>query len=54
MAPPAMEMSVGLDRGHKVTKLPKKVKPSQRKGAKSKRVKVIREVIREVSDTENP
>merc|ERR1712099_50599 len=49
MAPPAMEMCVGLDKGHKVTKLPKRVKPSQRKGAKSKRVKIIREVIREVA-----
>merc|ERR1712124_153561 len=48
-APPPMEMAVGLDKGHKVTKLPKRVKPSQRKGVQSKRVKFIRDIIREVS-----
>ncbi|XP_063676306.1 large ribosomal subunit protein eL36-like [Bolinopsis microptera] len=46
---PQMEMSVGLEKGHKVTKLPKRAKPSQRKGHRSKRVKFIRDVIREVS-----
>ena len=46
---PQMEMAVGLDKGHKVTKLPKRQKPSQRKGHRSKRVKFIRDVIREVS-----
>ena len=45
---PQMEMSVGLEKGHKVTKLPKRAKPSQRKGHRSKRVKFIRDVIREV------
>merc|ERR1712173_115180 len=45
----AMEMGVGLDRGHKVTKLKPAAKPSQRKGNKSKRVKFIRDVIREVA-----
>ena len=51
MAPPAMEMVVGLDKGHKVTKLPKREKPSARKGNKNKRVKFVRDVIREVSST---
>ena len=46
---PAMEMVVGLNKGHKVTKLPKRSKPSQRKGHRSKRVKFIRDVVREVS-----
>lgn len=49
MAPPAMEMAVGLKKGHKVTKNAKKPRPAQRKGASSKRVKFIRDLIREVT-----
>ena len=48
MTPPPMELCVGLDKGHKVTKLPKRERPSQRKGNRSKRVKLIRDVVREV------
>ena len=43
-----MELCIGLDKGHKVTKLPKREKPSHRKGKRSKRVKLIRDVVREV------
>ena len=47
MAP--TEMAVGLKKGHKVTKNVQKPKPSRRKGAGNKRVKFIRDLVREVT-----
>jgi len=42
-------LSVGLNKGYSVTKRTLKVKPSQKKGALGKRVKFIRDVVREVA-----
>ncbi|XP_057300568.1 60S ribosomal protein L36-like [Hydractinia symbiolongicarpus] len=42
------EMSVGLNKGHKVTKNTLKPKVSRRKGHLNKRVKFIRDVVQEV------
>merc|ERR1711915_383496 len=47
MAP--TEMAVGLKKGHRVTKNVQKPKPSRRKGAANKRVRFIRDLIREVT-----
>ncbi|WP_395239508.1 hypothetical protein, partial [Salmonella sp. s54412] len=47
--PPQMEMAVGLKKGHKVTKNAMKPKPSRRKGTTNKRVKFIRDLVREVT-----
>eukprot|EP00591_Stephanopyxis_turris_P002562 CAMPEP_0195516814 /NCGR_PEP_ID=MMETSP0794_2-20130614/8831_1 /TAXON_ID=515487 /ORGANISM="Stephanopyxis turris, Strain CCMP 815" /LENGTH=105 /DNA_ID=CAMNT_0040645503 /DNA_START=44 /DNA_END=361 /DNA_ORIENTATION=+ len=41
-------LAVGASRGHKVTKFERKAKQSRRAGRTSKRVKVIRSIIREV------
>ncbi|CAH3022520.1 unnamed protein product [Porites evermanni] len=43
-----LEMAVGLHKGHKTTKTVQKPKPSRRKGASNKRVKFIRDLVREV------
>merc|ERR1712198_151101 len=45
---PKLEMAVGLQKGHKVTKNVTKPKPSRRKGARNNRVKFIRDLVREV------
>merc|ERR1719378_1080144 len=42
-------MAVGLKKGHRVTKNVQKPKPSRRKGVANKRVKFIRDLIREVT-----
>ncbi|XP_020603186.1 60S ribosomal protein L36-like [Orbicella faveolata] len=42
------EMAVGLHKGHKTTKTVQKPKPSRRKGVGNKRVKFIRDLVREV------
>ncbi|KAK9866285.1 hypothetical protein WJX84_003674 [Apatococcus fuscideae] len=42
-------LAVGFNKGHVVTPLEKKPRPSQRKGGLSKRVKFIREVVRDVA-----
>merc|ERR550514_2678945 len=41
-------MAAGMDKGHVVTKLALKPKPSYRKGKLNKRVKFVREVVSEV------
>merc|ERR1712026_166295 len=46
MAP--TEISVGLNKGHKVTKNTSKPKVSRRKGTLNKRVKFTRDVVQEV------
>jgi large subunit ribosomal protein L36e len=43
-----LEMAVGLNKGHKVTKNPQKPRPSRRKGRLSKRVKFVRDLVQEV------
>ncbi|EDV27017.1 60S ribosomal protein L36 [Trichoplax sp. H2] len=43
------EMAVGLNKGHRVTKIAVKRRPSRRKGTTSKRVRFVRELVREVS-----
>ncbi|KII61438.1 60S ribosomal protein L36 [Thelohanellus kitauei] len=48
MAPPN-EFAVGFNKGHKVTKLEKRVKPSHRKGVAGKRLKFVRDIIKEVT-----
>ena len=42
------ELAVGLKKGHKVSKLEKKPRLSRKKGALNKRVKFVRELIKEV------
>merc|ERR1712178_204984 len=42
-------IAVGLDKGHQVTKKQLKQKPSYRKGYLSQKVRVVREVVREVA-----
>nr|CCQ18647.1 60S ribosomal protein L36 [Sycon ciliatum] len=44
----AMEMAVGLNKGHKVTKNAAKSRPVRRKGTLNKRVKFVRDIVREV------
>ncbi|XP_068693858.1 large ribosomal subunit protein eL36-like [Montipora capricornis] len=45
---PNVEMAVGLHKGHKTQKIPQKPRPSRRKGQSNKRVKFIRDLVREV------
>ena len=45
----AIGQAVGLKRGHVVTAVEKKERPGARKGRLGKRVKIVRELIREVS-----
>jgi large subunit ribosomal protein L36e len=45
---PQYEMAVGFKKGHKVTKLQQKPRPSRRRGFLCKRVKFVRDVVREV------
>eukprot|EP00118_Oscarella_pearsei_P028865 m.3143 g.3143 ORF g.3143 m.3143 type:complete len:109 (+) comp9071_c0_seq1:122-448(+) len=45
----ASEMAVGLNKGHKVTKNPQKPRQARRKGHLNKKVKFVRDLIREVS-----
>nr|AAX48870.1 L36 [Suberites domuncula] len=45
---PQYEMAVGLKKGHKVTKVQQKERPSRRRGFLSKRVKFVRDLVREV------
>ncbi|CDW61161.1 Ribosomal L36e domain containing protein [Trichuris trichiura] len=42
------EIAVGLNKGHKVTKLPRHKKPSNTKGRLNKRVKFVRDIVREI------
>ena len=42
------DLAVGLKKGHKVSKLEKKPHLSRKKGALNKRVKFVRELIKEV------
>ena len=46
--PPATGLAVGLNRGFVTTRRPLRPRPSNRKGKLGSRVKMIREVIREV------
>ena len=42
-------LAVGMDKGHVVTKIEQKQRPSYRKGKLNKRVAFVKEVIREVA-----
>ncbi|KRY08680.1 60S ribosomal protein L36 [Trichinella patagoniensis] len=48
MAKVRYELAVGLNKGHKVTPYKKRIKPSSRKGKLHKKVKFVRDLIREV------
>ncbi|KAJ4481620.1 ribosomal protein L36e, partial [Lentinula edodes] len=43
------DLSIGLNKGHPTTPIPKTVRPSQRKGIQSTKTKFVRSVIREVA-----
>lgn len=45
---PQHEMCVGPNKGHKVTKLPKTERPARRRGQLNKRVKFVRDLVKEV------
>merc|ERR1712017_32822 len=45
----ATGIAVGLDKGHVVTKKAKKASPSSRKGRLANRVKLVREIVKEVA-----
>ena len=45
----ALGQSVGLEKGHVVTKIETKERPGARKGRLGKRVKMVRELVREVA-----
>merc|ERR1711924_588549 len=45
----ATGIAVGLDKGHVVTKKAKKPSPSSRKGRLANRVKLVREIVKEVA-----
>ncbi|KAH7879909.1 ribosomal protein L36e, partial [Lentinula edodes] len=44
-----LDLSIGLNKGHPTTPIPKTVRPSQRKGIQSTKTKFVRSVIREVA-----
>ena len=47
---PAIEgIAVGLNKGHKVTRNIRKPRPARNKGRISKKTRIVREVIREVT-----
>jgi large subunit ribosomal protein L36e len=43
------DLIVGINKGHPTTALPKRVKPSHRKGALSQKTKFVRSIVREVA-----
>ena len=45
------QMAVGLNKGHKVTKVdnPRKLKPSYRKGKVTKHARFVRDLVREIA-----
>ncbi|XP_071171239.1 large ribosomal subunit protein eL36-like isoform X1 [Mytilus edulis] len=46
------QMAIGLNKGHKVTKVdsnPRKAKPSYRKGRATKHAKFVRDLVREIA-----
>ncbi|ESN96142.1 hypothetical protein HELRODRAFT_67827 [Helobdella robusta] len=42
------DMAVGLKKGHKVSKLAKRKRPSTRKGTQTKHAKFVRDLVRDV------
>ncbi|QDZ18569.1 ribosomal protein L36 [Chloropicon primus] len=42
-------IAVGLDKGHQVTKKERKAAPARRKGRLANRVKLVREIVKEVA-----
>merc|ERR1712100_297984 len=42
-------IAVGLDKGHQVTKKERKAAPARRKGCLANRVKLVREIVKEVA-----
>uniref|UniRef100_A0A0K0D0V4 60S ribosomal protein L36 n=1 Tax=Angiostrongylus cantonensis TaxID=6313 RepID=A0A0K0D0V4_ANGCA len=50
MSQPGIEgLAVGLNKGHKVTKIQRKQRQSRRIGACSKKSKMVRELVREIT-----
>ncbi|WZN63102.1 ribosomal protein L36 [Chloropicon roscoffensis] len=45
----ATGIAVGLDKGHVVTKKERKASPARRKGRLANRVKLVREIVKEVA-----